>query len=156
MNDDDIQVETWHRHAGEDEVEVLGIIRHRPDGPLTPDEDKTDHEYELDAAYAFMDACCLTPTPDAAEQLLEVFLPCLRIMCERGYDPTGATWQEGGWRSQLVDIRKKFKRLWFHAWVKGVFVRDHPIDMINYLGFFVRLGMNGKPWGSWGEPENHD
>jgi|SRR5262252_2515472 len=93
------------------------------------------------------------PTPDAIGQLMEVFVPCLRIMCERGYDPTGASWRSGGWRSQLVDIRKKFTRLWFHAWIKGRFVKDHPIDMINYLGYFIRLEMKGEPWGDWGEPE---
>ena len=93
------------------------------------------------------------PTPDAVEQLTDVFVPCLEIMCERGYDPTGASWRSGGWRSQLVDIRKKFTRLWFHAWIKGRFVKDHPIDMINYLGYFIRLEMKGEPWGDWGEPE---
>jgi hypothetical protein len=93
------------------------------------------------------------PTPDAVAQLTDVFVPCLRIMCERGYDPTGATWREGGWRSQLVDIRKKFKRLWFHGWIKGRFVPDHGFDLINYVGYYQRLEMTGEPWGEWGEPE---
>lgn len=108
---------------------------------------------KMDATDEFFKAMGLTPTPDAMEQLLEVFVPCLRIMCERGYDPTGATWREGGWRSQLVDVRKKFKRLWFHGWIHGRFVPDHGFDLINYTGYYQRIAMSGKPWGEWGEPE---
>jgi hypothetical protein len=96
------------------------------------------------------------PTPDAIGQLLEVFVPCLQIMCERGYDPTGKTWRQGGWRSQLVDIRKKFSRLWFHGWIKGRFVPDHGFDLINYVGYYQRLQMKGMPWGEWGEPEESE
>ncbi|SRR6266496_1661438 len=113
-----------------------------------------DSEHDRDAAYTFMDAVGLSPTPDAVAQLTDVFVPCLRIMCERGYDPSGATWQEGGWRSQLIDIRKKFSRLWFHGWIKGVFRSDHGYDLINYVGYYQRLAMRGRPWGSWGEPES--
>jgi hypothetical protein len=112
-------------------------------------------ENDQDRAWKFMVDCGLDPTPDAADQLAEVFLPCLRIMCERGYDPNGANWREGGWRSQLVDTRKKFKRLWFHAWIKGKFVPDHGFDMINYIGFYQRLKLSGEPWGDWGEPEDN-
>ena len=93
------------------------------------------------------------PTLDAVKQLIDVFVPCLKIMCERGYDPTGATWREGGWRSQLVDVRKKFSRLWRHGWLEGRFVPDHSLDLINYTGFYHRIQMQGKPWGEWGEPE---
>lgn len=107
----------------------------------------------IDLAEQFIRSLGIEPTPDAVAQLTEVFVPCLRIMCERGYDPNGATWREGGWRSQLVDVRKKFKRLWYHGWIQGKFVRDHPIDMINYLGFYIRAGTSGEPWGGWGEPE---
>jgi hypothetical protein len=105
-----------------------------------------------DAAYTFFDQVGFMPTPDAVCQLVEVFLPCLAIMCERPYDPHGRTWREGGWRSQLVDIRKKFKRLWYHGWLQGKFVLDHPQDMINYLGFYIRLANEGEPWGDWGSP----
>jgi hypothetical protein len=118
---------------------------------MRPGSEPTD---EQRAAVAFFKAMGISdPTPDAVGQLLEAFVPCLRIMCERGYDPTGATWREGGWRSQLVDVRKKFKRLWFHGWIKGRFVPDHGFDLINYVGYYQRLQMNGKPWGEWGEPE---
>jgi hypothetical protein len=106
-----------------------------------------------DLALTYLRASGLTPTPDAVGQLVEAFLPCLKIMCERGYDPNGANWREGGWKSQLVDIRKKFKRLWYHAWIKSTFVVDHPRDMINYLGYYIRLEMKGEPCGDWGEPE---
>lgn len=115
-----------------------------------------DMEYPLmvDAAEQFLKSLGIDePTPDAIGQLLDVFVPCLQIMCERGYDPTGATWREGGWRSQLVDVRKKFKRLWFHGWIHGRFVPDHGFDLINYTGYYQRIAMQGKPWGNWGEPE---
>lgn len=111
------------------------------------------HEHELAARTFFKSIGIDDPSMDAIAQLLNVFVPCLTIMCERGYDREGLTWREGGWRSQLVDVRKKFKRLWFHGWIRGIFVKDHPIDMINYLGFYVRSGTAGEPWGEWGEPE---
>ena len=102
----------------------------------------------------FLEECGIPdPTPDAIAQLLDVFVPCLQIMCERGYDPTGATWREGGWRSQLVDIRKKFSRLWRHGWLQGKFVPDHGLDLINYTAFYQRMEMKGEPWGNWGQPE---
>lgn len=108
---------------------------------------------QQDICVQFMQNFGLDPTPDAIDQLRNVFVPCLRIMCERGYNPEGATWREGGWRSQLVDIRKKFTRLWQHGWLEGKFVLDHPLDLINYTAFYARIAMSGKPWGEWGEPE---
>jgi hypothetical protein len=105
-----------------------------------------------DAAHTYLTECMLDPTPDAVEQLVEAFTPALAIMCERGYEKDGSTWKEGGWRSQLVDIRKKFKRIWFHGWIHGDFRPDHSIDMINYLGYYLRLGGKGDPWGTWGDP----
>src|SRR5258708_14130445 len=60
----------------------------------------------FDAAERFMKECGLSPTHDAIEQLTDAFLPSLRIMCDRGYDPNGATWREPGWRCFLTDIRK--------------------------------------------------
>jgi hypothetical protein len=107
-------------------------------------------------AETFLRDIGLTPTPDAVRQLVDAFVPCLRIMTERGYESDGSTWKEGGWRSQLVDVRKKFARLWFHGWRQGIFKPDHPLDLINYAGFYYRLGMSGKPWGDWGEPEDRD
>lgn len=118
----------------------------------TPDAD-IEYPAAIKAAEQFMRDMDMEPTQDAIEQLVNVFAPCLRVMCERGYDPTGATWRQGGWRSQLVDVRKKFGRLWFHGWMHGVFVHDHGIDLINYVGFYQRLAMQGKPWGEWGEPD---
>ena len=112
---------------------------------------------DQEAAEAFLESVGLIdPTPDMIGQLLEVFVPCLKIMYERGYDPTGATWREGGWRSQLVDIRKKFSRLWRHGWLQGKFVPDHGLDLINYTAFYQRMEMKGEPWGNWGTGKAND
>jgi hypothetical protein len=108
--------------------------------------------WEPDAAYTFLSENGLDPTPDAVAQLTDVFLPCLKIMCERGYDPNGETWKAGGWRSMLVDAKKKFDRMWYFGWLRGEFHPDHPIDAINFLGFYYRLHLSGKPWGTWGDP----
>jgi hypothetical protein len=135
-----------NNHAFESWAETEG------DGGYDQNMGTGDHPTRLSAS-RFMTDCGLAPTEDAVGQLVEVFLPCLRIMCERGYDPTGATWKEGGWRSQLVDIRKKFSRMWFHGWIHGEFRPDHGTDLINYVGYYQRLGMKGHPWGKWGEPE---
>jgi hypothetical protein len=104
------------------------------------------------AALEFLDQCGLVPTPDAIDQLTEVFLPCLAIICNRGYEPNGKLWREGGWRSLLVDIRKKFSRLWRHGWIEAKFIPDHSLDLINYTGFYYRQKHKGEPWGDWGEP----
>lgn len=109
-----------------------------------------------DAAERFMKECGLSPTADAISQLTEAFLPALRIMTERGYDPEGATWRESGWRGVLTDIRKKFARLWFRSWKRGNFDGDSAIDLINFCGFYFRQECRGTPWGEWGEPEEGD
>jgi len=123
-------------------IEFLG---RRPDDP--------DVRTARDAALEFLDQIGLVPTPDAIDQLVEVFVPCLAIICSRGYSPDGATWRASGWRALLADIRKKFARLWFHSWKHGRYDRDSAIDMINYAGFYIRLQNQGEPWGEWGEPE---
>jgi hypothetical protein len=105
-----------------------------------------------DAAYTFMKACELDPTPDAVEQTVQVFLKCLAIMCERGYEPDGATWQEAGRLGALADVRKKFSRLWNKAWKHGGTHDDSAYDLINYTGFYLRA--HDDRWGEWGEPEN--
>jgi hypothetical protein len=105
-----------------------------------------------EAAKVFMEACGLVPTSDAIGQLSEAFLPCLQIMCERGYDPNGSTWRAEGWRGMLWKIRDKSDRLWFHGWRQGRFHPDHAPDMMNYLGFYTRLAHDGDPWGKRGAP----
>ena len=110
-------------------------------------------EEHRNAAVDFFVRCGLDMTDDAVDQLVDAFLPALRIMCERGYDPDGATWRESGWRGTLTDIRKKFTRLWFRGWRRGRYDPDSAIDLINFCGFYYRLHNEGKPWGEWGEPE---
>ena len=104
--------------------------------------------------------CGLNPTPDAIGQLVHAFLPSLGIMCgvnpdgtkRERYDPNGKTWRAEGWRGMLWKIRDKSDRLWFHGWRQGRLVVDHPHDMINYLGFYIRLDHKGDPWGKRGAP----
>ena len=120
----------------------------------TDPEETANEENRRKAAQEFLEECCLIPTPDAIDQLVEAFLPALAIMCERGYDPEGATWREAGWRGQLMEIRKKTHRLWHRSWLHGRFDADSAIDLLNYAGFYLRLKNKGMPWGAWGEPGN--
>lgn len=99
----------------------------------------------------FMMSCGLTPTPDAADQLYRAFLPCLEIMCSRPWDPEGSTWRESGVLGILTDIRKKFSRLWERGWKHGRRHDDSALDLINYLGFYLRSDPNSG-WGEWGDP----
>jgi hypothetical protein len=108
------------------------------------------------ASLEFLDKVGLVPTPDAVDQLSEVFVPCLAIMCRRGYDPHGATWRESGRMGALTDVRKKFKRLWDRAWKRGYSLDDPQLldsghDLINFTGFLLRSG-DGPRWGEYGEP----
>lgn len=112
---------------------------------FTPDE--PDRE---SAARAYLSACGLKSTPDAVAQLTEVFLPCLKIMCERPWDPNGGTWRRSGRMGILSDVRKKFERLWERGWLAGKRHDDSGLDLINYLGFYMRSGKSH--WGEWGNP----
>jgi hypothetical protein len=102
------------------------------------------------AAKQFMDECGLVPTPDATGQLVEVFLPCLAIMCQRGYDPNGGTWRKSGRLGALSDVRKKFERLWERMWINGKRHDDSAFDLINFTGFLLRSEREG--FGEWGTP----
>ena len=107
-----------------------------------------------EAAEQFLRACGLIPTEDAVSQLSDVFLVCLRIMCERGYDSRGATWQAAGWRGQLFEMRKKLERVWWRSWKNGIRAPDSAWDLINYSGFYLRANAWNEPgdgWGRWGE-----
>jgi hypothetical protein len=101
-------------------------------------------------AEIFMRHCGLTPTPDAVRQLSQVFLPCLKIMCERPWSPEGETWRKSGRMGILTDIRKKFERLWERGWIYGKRHDDSAYDLINYLGMYLRSGES--QWGEWGSP----
>lgn len=108
-----------------------------------------------EAASKFMIECGLEPTPDAIGQLTEAFLPCLRIMCERGYAPDGSTWRAEGWRGMLWKAYDKMERLWYHSWVNGRLHDDSVFDGINYLGFYWRSRVGGGDgWGKRGAPGN--
>jgi hypothetical protein len=107
------------------------------------------------SAIEFLDRCSLEPQPDAVDQLVEVFLPCLRIMCSRPWSPDGATWRRSGVLGILTDCKKKFERLWERGWIHGKRHDDSAFDLINYLGMYLRSADNR--WGEWGEPGvSHD
>ena len=118
--------------------------------------DPIDKANAVAAARDYLDQVGLVPTPDAIAQLTDAFLPALSIMCKRGYDPNGATWREGGWRSILLEIRKKAARLWFRGWLKGNYDADSSLDLMNYAAMYYRLKNEGPPWGFWGEPGEPD
>lgn len=105
---------------------------------------------ELEACVAFIQTLGFDPIPDAVEQLQEVFVPCLEIMCTRGWNPEGETWRKSGVLGILSDIRKKFERLWERGWIRGIRHDDSAYDLINYVGFYLRSADNR--WGDWGEP----
>jgi hypothetical protein len=103
---------------------------------------------------SFLKMCGLDPTADAVDQMIEVFIPCLRIMCERPWSKKVSTWRNGGRLSVLGDLRKKFERVWYRYWLCN---RPHPdsiFDLINYAGFVLRSA--DDRWGSWGEPGSVD
>jgi hypothetical protein len=106
----------------------------------------------IDAAVAFLVAVGVNPTTDAVEQLVEAFIPCLDIIGSRGYHPEGNTWRASGWRGILTDIWKKAHRIWYRSWVNGEFDLDSAQDIINYAGFYIRLGGKEPQWGQWGPP----
>lgn len=90
------------------------------------------------------------PRPDAVAQMAEVFLPCLRKMCDSEH-PWDGLWKESGLFGALTDARKKFQRYWHRTWVKGIRHDDSGYDLINFLGFSLRAPTHSR-WGDWGEP----
>lgn len=104
------------------------------------------------AAYEFMRKLEFNPTPDAISQLAGPFALALQIMCERGYDPEGGTWQTKGWKGLVHDILNKAGRLKFNSWRNNRFDADSAIDLINFSGFYWRLRNEGSKWGELGEP----
>jgi hypothetical protein len=120
--------------------------------PITGDDPEAVDDIDMqEAAEEFMLKMGMTPTPDAVGQLLEVFVPCLRIMCERGYDPTGALWRKAGILHMIGDVRKKFERLWYRTWTLGIRHDDSGFDLINFTGFVLRADPDSR-FGDSGEP----
>jgi hypothetical protein len=107
------------------------------------------------AAEEFMNKMGMEPTPDAIGQLLEVFVPCLRIMCERGYDPTGGLWRKAGILGIIGDVRKKFERFWYRTWTLGIRHDDSGLDLINFTGFALRADPDSR-FGDMGEPADRN
>jgi len=108
---------------------------------------------EYEAAHEFM-AKLFGPegyTPDSVGQLVQVFVPCLRIMVERGYEPHGRLWQRAGVLGTIWDVRKKFERFWFRTWTLGVRHDDSGFDLINHTGFTMRADPDSR-FGDAGEP----
>lgn len=106
------------------------------------------------AASDYMNLCGLNPTDDAIDQMTRVFLPCLKIMCERPWSKKVATWRSGGRLSVLGDLRKKFDRAWYRYWLCNRPHEDSIFDLINYAGFVLRSA--DDRWGEWGEPGSVD
>jgi hypothetical protein len=90
-------------------------------------------------------------TPDAIGQLVEVFIPCLRIIIEHGWEPSGELWRRAGLFSLMDDVYKKFERYWYRTWKLGRRHDDSGFDLINFTGFTLRIDPNSR-WGDRGEP----
>lgn len=103
-------------------------------------------------AHVFMEAVFGDKyTPDSIGQLVEAFVPCLRIMVERGYEPRGALWRKAGLLNILGDVRKKFERYWYRTWTEGKRHDDSGFDLINFTGFTLRIDSDSR-FGDAGEP----
>jgi hypothetical protein len=103
------------------------------------------------AAATYMRSIGLTPTEDAIEQLAGPFASCLRIMCERGYEPGGALWKHAGLFGVMTDVKKKFDRYWYRTWTLGRRHDDSGLDLINFTGMSLRSDPDSR-WGDLGEP----
>jgi hypothetical protein len=95
--------------------------------------------------------------PDTVAQLVEVFLPCLKIMVDHNW---GELWRKAGFNSLMVHTGSKFERYWERTWIQGKRHADSGFDAINFLGFTLRAdpddiwGTRGKPaWGDEGPGE---
>lgn len=114
------------------------------------EEENMAEETTRDFAQRFIEDMGMIATPDAVSQLVEVFVPCIRIMCERPWDPNGKTWRKSGRLGVLSDARKKWERLWERLWIHGKRHDDSAFDLINYVGFVLRS--EDSDWGEWGAP----
>jgi len=105
-----------------------------------------------DKAFDFIKALGAEPVPDAIEQLIGPFALALTIICERGYDETGALWRSKGWKGLVHDILNKAGRIKYNSWRNNKFDSDSAVDLINFSGFYWRLRNEGSKWGELGEP----
>jgi hypothetical protein len=108
-----------------------------------------EHPYQ--PAVDYLLALGLKPTEDAVEQLALAFTPALVIMCERG-GKRGQIWRQSGWRGALFEARKKLERLWYMDWVQSRPDPDSAVDLLNFIGFYMRSRDDDKAWGEYGEP----
>jgi hypothetical protein len=86
--------------------------------------------------------------PDTVAQLVEVFLPCLKIMVDHDW---GELWRKAGFNSLMVHTGSKFERYWERTWIQGKRHADSGFDAINFLGFTLRADPNDI-WGVRGKP----
>lgn len=119
------------------------------------DEDMVNANSPFHAAANYMRAVGLDPTEDAIEQLVGPFTVCLRIMCERGYEPSGQLWKRSGVLGVLTDVQKKFDRFWYRTWTLGRRHDDSGYDLINFTGMCLRQEPDSR-FGEWGEPAQKD
>ena len=90
---------------------------------------------------------------DAVYQLLDAFMPAIRIMVDRS-NLRGELWQQSGWRGALYEARKKMERLWRSWWLGDQTDDDSALDLLNFTGFFIRAATDKyeEPWGMYGAP----
>jgi hypothetical protein len=153
--------EEWAERHRQHEEKLRSAARGDPDQWRHPDLNPEDENVNMVAptpaiykhAHAFMAAVFGEDqyTPDSVGQLVEVFTPCLRIMVERGYEPTGALWRQAGVLGIIWDVRKKFERLWFRTWTQGKRHDDSGFDLINFTGMLLRAEPDSR-FGDAGEP----
>lgn len=86
--------------------------------------------------------------PDAVGQLVEVFLPCLKIMVDHNW---GELWRGAGLQSIMDQMKSKFDRYWERTWIKGERHDDSGLDLINLAGFTLRSDPDNI-WGNRGKP----
>lgn len=95
-------------------------------------------------------------TSDSVGQLVEVFLPCLRIMNDKEHHPwpeDGALWRKAGILPVMIFARAKWERYWERTWRRGIRHDDSGFDCINFLGFSMRADPSSR-FGELGEPSD--
>jgi hypothetical protein len=93
-------------------------------------------------------------TPDSIGQLVDVFVPCLRIMCDREghpWGPNGELWRSAGVLNLTGDVYKKHERFQYRLWTMGIMHKDSGFDLINFIAFCLRSDPNSR-FGVRGEP----
>jgi hypothetical protein len=111
------------------------------------------NESHRHAAYSYLKAVGLDPTPDAIGQLSGPFTAALEIMCKRGYSPDGSFWKIRGWKGIVQHIMDNAFRIRYHSWRASRFYPNGALDMMNFAGFYYRMGCEGDKWGELGPPD---